>query len=273
MSVSTESFAYVADLVRAQSAIQLGPGKEYLVESRLLPLARERGHSGPGAVDEYVRTVRRGADPGELTKVVEAMTTNETSWFRDTTPFTVLQQEILPAVRADNPGQLRIWSAACSTGQEPYSMIMTLLDGGERRFSVVATDLATDVLARARAGEYSQLEVNRGLPAPMLVKYFDRAGAGWRVKPELRSFVSFAQHNLLGPPPSGGPFDVVFMRNVLIYFDAATKRDILVRLRRVMRPGGYLVLGAAETTMGIDDTWQRVPGSRGPVYRVPGGNT
>lgn len=273
MSVSTESFAYVADLVRTQSAIQLRPGKEYLVESRLLPLARERGLTGPRAVDEYVRALRRSRDPGELTKVVEAMTTNETSWFRDTTPFTALRQEILPAVRAQNPGPLRIWSAACSTGQEPYSIVMSLLDSGERHFSVVATDLSTEVLTQARAGEYSQLEVNRGLPAPMLVTYFDRRGAGWAVKPELRRYVTFAQHNLLGPPPTGGPFDVVFMRNVLIYFDTATKRDILQRLRRVVRPGGYLVLGAAETTMGIDDTWQRVPGARGPVYRVPGGNT
>jgi len=271
MSVSAESFTYVADLVRSQSAIQLGPGKEYLVESRLMPLARERGLTGPTAVESYVRTLRSSRDRGELTKVVEALTTNETSWFRDTTPFTALRRDVLPTLRAQNPGTLRIWSAACSTGQEPYSIAMTLLDSDERRFAITATDLSGEVLARARAGEYSQLEINRGLPAPMLVRYFDRSGAGWLVKDELRRTVSFAQHNLLSPPPAGGPFDVVFLRNVLIYFDTDTKRDVLSRVRRALRPGGYLVLGAAESTMGIDDAWERVATARGPVYRVPGG--
>ncbi len=273
MSVSAEAFGYVADLVRTHSAIQLPPGKEYLVESRLLPLARERGLTGPTAVDSYVREMRKRGDRGEVTRVVEALTTNETSWFRDSTPFTALRDEVLPQARAQHAGPLRIWSAACSTGQEPYSITMTMLDAGERRFSVLATDLSSAVLARARAGEYSQLETNRGLPASMLVRYFARSGAGWTVNEELRRFVTFTQHNLLHPPPAGGPFDIVFLRNVLIYFDTATKRAILSRLRRAMRPGGHLVLGAAESTMGIDDAWERVTSSRGPVYRVPGGNS
>lgn len=273
MSVSAESFGFVAELVRDQSAIQLPPGKEYLVESRLMPLARARGLSGPSAVDSYVQDVRRSKDRGELIRVIEAMTTNETSWFRDSAPFNNLRHLVLPAVRAQNPGVLRIWSAACSTGQEPYSIAMTLLDSEERHFSILATDLSNAVLSRAVAGEYSQLEINRGLPAPMLVRYFEREGAGWVVKPELRQRISFIQHNLLRPTPAGGPFDIVFLRNVLIYFDTATKRDILTRLRQAMRPGGYLILGAAESTMGIDDAWERVPASRGPVYRVPGGTS
>lgn len=271
MSVSAETFGYVADLVRTHSAIQLAPGKEYLVESRLLPLAREKGLTGPAAVDSYVRDVRRSPDRGEVTRVVEALTTNETSWFRDSSPFAALRQHIAPAARAQNAGPLRIWSAACSTGQEPYSIAMTLLESGERRFSVLATDLSTAVLAQARSGRYSQLEMNRGLPASMLVRYFERAGAGWSVKDELRRAITFAQHNLLQPPPAGGPFDVVFLRNVLIYFDAATKRDILSRTRRAMRPGAFLVLGAAESMVGIDDAWERVPTAQGSVYRVPGG--
>jgi len=271
MSVSAETFGYVADLVRTQSAIQLAPGKEYLVESRLLPLAREKGLIGPTAVDAYVREVRRGLDRSEVTRVVEALTTNETSWFRDSSPFAALRQHMVPAVRKQQPGNLRIWSAACSTGQEPYSIVMSLLEANETRFSVLATDLSSAVLAQARRGEYSQLEMNRGLPAPMLVRYFGRAGAGWAVKDDVRKYVSFAQHNLLQPPPAGGPFDVVFLRNVLIYFDAATKRDILSRIRRAMRPGAFLVLGPAESMVGIDDAWQRVATTSGSVYRVPGG--
>lgn len=271
MSVSAETFGYVADLVRAQSAIQLAPGKEYLVESRLLPLAREKGLVGPTAVDAYVQEVRRGPDRAEVTRVVEALTTNETSWFRDTSPFAALRQHVAPAVRRQHRGPLRVWSAACSTGQEPYSIAMALLETGETRFSILATDLSSAVLARARRGEYSQLEMNRGLPAPMLVRYFARAGAGWAVKDELRRCVTFTQHNLLQPPPAGGPFDVVFMRNVLIYFDAATKRDIFTRIRRAMRPGAFLVLGAAESMVGIDDAWERVATTSGSVYQVPGG--
>lgn len=271
MNVSPDAFAYVAELVRHHSAIQLPPGKEYLVAGRLAPLARERGLTGPEAVEEYVRVLRTGADHGETTRVVEAMTTNETSWFRDGSPFSELRRRILPALRAQHSAPLRIWSAACSTGQEPYSVAMTLLDAGEPNFSVLATDLAGSVLVQAEAGRYSQLEINRGLPAPMLVRYLERTGAAWTVAAELRRRVRFRQHNLLDPVPAGGPFDVVLLRNVLIYFDPATKRDILARVRRAMRPGGFLVLGAAESTVGLDAAWERVPGARGPVYRAPGG--
>jgi chemotaxis protein methyltransferase CheR len=271
MSLAAESFTFVADLVRRRSAIQLDAGKEYLVESRLLPLARA---AAAADVDAYVRAVRASNNPVAIQAVVEAMTTNETSWLRDGQPFQALVEQVVPDVLAAArdgavPGPLRIWSAACSSGQEPYSIAMTLADarpGLDLR--IVATDLSEQMVARARAGRYNQLEINRGLPATMLVRYFTRSGADWEVVPALRERITFTRHNLLDAPPLGGPFDVVFLRNVLIYFDLATKRDILRRVQRVLRPGGYLFLGAAETTIGIDDTWERVPVGRGSVYRT-----
>jgi chemotaxis protein methyltransferase CheR len=272
MSVSTGAFQYVSDLVRHHSAIQLGPGKEYLVEGRIGPLARRKGFVGADAVDQYLRQVQTGRDRAEIALVVEALTTNETSWFRDSGPFTALRTHILPELRGRRgQGDLRIWSAACSTGQEPYSIAMSLLDAATQRFTILGTDLNTSVLAQARAGRYSQLEVNRGLPAPMLVRYFSRQGASWQVNDQLRSLVTFQQHNLLHAFPLGGPFDVVFLRNVLIYFDLDTKRDILSRMHRQVRPGGFLVLGAAETTVGLDPAWERVEVARGSIYRL-GGN-
>jgi MCP methyltransferase, CheR-type len=269
MSVSAQTFSFVSDLVRARSAIQLTPGKEYLVESRLLPLARSAGLSGGGAVDQYVQRARR--DPAAQTSVVEALTTNETSWFRDNVPFQSLRQVVQPARRAENRGELRIWSAACSTGQEPYSIAMTLLDMGDPSFSVLATDLSQTVLDRAREARYTQLEVNRGLPAPMLVRHFSRVGTGWQIAPTVHDKVTFRQHNLLDNPPSGSGFDVVFLRNVLIYFDMATKRQILGRVARALRPGGFLLLGAAETIPASDPAWTRVGVSRGAIYQLGGG--
>lgn len=271
MSLRPETFAFVADLVRRRSAIQLEPGKEYLVESRLLPLARAAGQD----IDTYVRGLRTGP-PAALEAVVEALTTNETSWFRDVQPFRALVDHVLPELLTGPtrfgglPPSLRIWSAACSSGQEPYSIAMTLADAAPQvALRITATDLSREMLERGRSGRYSQLEVNRGLPAPMLVKHFTRAGADWEVSPQLRSSTTFVQHNLLDAPPTGGPFDVVFLRNVLIYFDLATKRDVLRRVQQVLRPGGFLLLGAAETTIGVDDGWQRVPVGRGSVYRLP----
>ncbi|MBI9114601.1 CheR family methyltransferase [Sanguibacter suaedae] len=272
MTLTAETFTFVADLVRQRSAIHLAPGKEYLVESRLAPLARREGVT----VDEYVRAHR--TRPNQMTSelIVEALTTNETSWFRDALPFQTLAEHVLPdVVAARAPASpLRIWSAACSTGQEPYSIAMTLLDNltaPAPRVEITATDLSAEVLAKADRGVYSQLEVNRGLPAKYLVKHFTRVGTEWQISEELRSMVRFTKNNLLDSPPAGGPFDVVFMRNVLIYFDVAVKRDILRRLRGTMRPGGYLVLGAAETTVGIDDAWSRVHVGRSSIYQnTPG---
>lgn len=265
MTLSHEAFEYVASLVRQQAAIMLEPGKEYLVESRLTPLAAKAGH---GSLDAYIAAVR--ASPGRETEaIVDALTTNETSWFRDATPFTALTDIAVPNLRArrGHLTRLNVWSAACSTGQEPYSIAMTLQDKEPAlAVNVLATDLSRTVLERAQAGRYNQLEVNRGLPASSLVKHFTRDGADWTLSDEVRRSVRFAQHNLLLPPPPGGPFDVVFLRNVLIYFDIPTKKAVLGRVREALTPDGYLFLGAAETTVGIDDGWERVTAGRTFIY-------
>lgn len=266
MTLTTDSFDFVADLVRRRSAIQLERGKEYLVESRLAPLAREAGIG----VDEYVRRVRSARREADYEDVVEALTTNETSWFRDAAPFDALRTHVIPTFAQERGriDRLRLWSAACSTGQEAFSIVMTLTDIlPGTPVEVLATDLSSQVLERGRAGRYSQLEVNRGLPAAMLVRHLQRVGAEWRVSDAIQRPVTFARHNLLDAAPAGAPFDVIFLRNVLIYFDLATKRAILERIRRVLRPDGFLVLGAAESTLGVDDAWDRIPVARGSVYR------
>ena len=269
MTISAEAFTFVRELVRAESAIVLEAGKEYLVESRLGPPARKSGHP---SVASYVAELSTRRNPAVLRQVVEALTTNETSWFRDTDPFTALRQTIFPALARSRPNrEIRVWAAACSSGQEPYSIVMTALDTPELagcKVDVLATDLSQEMLDRARAGEYSQLEVNRGLPATTLVRHFERSGLNWKISPAITSQVNFRQLNLVRPFPPMGRFDVIFLRNVLIYFDLATKRDILRRVRQVMAPDGHLFLGAAEMTMGVDDAWERVPAGRSSVYRI-----
>jgi chemotaxis protein methyltransferase CheR len=172
----------------------------------------------------------------------------------------------------NRPVHLRFWSAACSTGQEPYSLAMTLLDvlPPTVSFEIRATDLSEQVLARARSGRYSQLEINRGMPAPLMVRHFSRTGTDWEVSKELRDRVSFRTHNLLDPPPAGGKFDVILLRNVLIYFDLPTKKSILGRMRQVLAPDGSLLLGSAETTIGVDPSWERVAVGQASVYRAAG---
>jgi len=268
VAISAATFTFVADLVHRCSGIQLTAGKEYLVEARLLPLARQAGLAG---VDEYVYTLRGVPHGAEHDRVVEALTTNETSWFRDFTPFQALTGQVIPALRRDHPAltSVRVWSAACSSGQEPYSIAMAMLDAAPGlKIEITATDISQEALRRARAGRYSQIEINRGLPAAMLVRHFTRAGTEWEVGQEVRSKVAFSQNNLLEAPPPGGPFDVIFLRNVLIYFDPETRRRVLRRVRGVMRAGGFLLLGAAESTLGVEDVWERVPAGRGTLYRV-----
>ncbi len=263
MTLAPDAFDFVATLVRRRSAIQLDVGKEYLVESRLAPLARL---AGAADVESYIRAVRANVTLHD--QVVEALTTNETSWFRDTHPFTALREVAVPDVLTRHRGPVRIWSAACSSGQEAYSIAMTFAEHFPHvTASIVATDLSEEVLTQGAAGLYSQLEVNRGLPAPLMVKYFERKGATFAVNDRLRSMVTFRRHNLLDTPPPGGPFDLVFLRNVLIYFDVATKRDVMRRVRSVLAPGGWVFLGAAESTIGIDDSWERVPVTGGSLYR------
>jgi chemotaxis protein methyltransferase CheR len=270
MSIAPESFGFVRDLVRRESAIVLTQGKEYLVESRLLPVARAEGLAD---IEGLIAKVRQQPHGAVSRRLVEALTTNETSWFRDGDPFSALRAVVLPELAPSRAKtrRLRVWSAACSSGQEAYSVAMTLLEApavAGWTIEIVGTDLSSDMVQRAREGRYSQLEVNRGLPAGQLVRYFERDGAGWRVNAQLRSMARFSELNLMRPFGAMGRFDVVFLRNVLIYFDVETKRDILRRVRQVLAPDGFLYLGAAEMTMGVDDAWERVAAGRSSVYRL-----
>jgi chemotaxis protein methyltransferase CheR len=270
MSMTTVEFDYLRGLVREQSAIVLDSGKEYLVEARLAGLVREQGMS---TVTDLVAKLRGVRDGPLHTQVVEAITTNETLFFRDPPLWETLRKEILPELveRRRTKRRLHIWSAACSSGQEPYSMAMLLaehfgeLAGWEVR--ILATDLSTAMLTRAREGSYSQLEVNRGLPAAMLVKHFGKEGMHWRAGPGLRRAVEFRPLNLDTAWPPLPRMDLVLLRNVLIYFDAATKRTIAGRMRRQLQPDGYLVLGAAENLLGLDDAVERVIFGRTICYR------
>jgi chemotaxis protein methyltransferase CheR len=269
MTLAASSFDYVRHLVHKESAIVLQPGKEYLVEARLLPVARSMGLPDVG---KLVDTVRARPTPDATRLIVEALTTNETSWFRDGDPFTGLTSTVLPALlAARGPVEpLKIWSAACSSGQEPYTIAMLLEDAlpnAASRVSITATDISREMVERTRAGRFTQLEVNRGLPAPMLIRHFARVGTEWEVAPALRRMVTTSECNLAAPLPRMGPFDVVYLRNVLIYFDLPTKQAILRRVRELMRPDGWLFLGAAETTLGVDDSWERVVLGRSSAYR------
>lgn len=269
MTLSAQEFAFVSDLVRRDAAIVLEAGKEYLVQARLLPLARQ---AGMPTVSAFVTHVRQRARPDLHAKIVDALTTNETSWFRDAEPFQALATHLVPELIASRAAErtLRVWSAACSSGQEPYSIAMILeetLPAGWR-YEILATDISAEMLARAEAGRFSQLEINRGLPAPRLVRHFERDGTSWRVSPGLRRNITFKQLNLNAALPALPMFDVVFLRNVLIYFDVATKRSVLGRVTSRLRPDGRLFLGSAETTIGIDDRFERVPAGRTSTYRV-----
>jgi chemotaxis protein methyltransferase CheR len=269
MTLTTTGFDWVRALVHKESAIVLQPGKEYLVEARLLPIARQLGLSDVG---EFVDSVRTRPTADHTRRIVEALTTNETSWFRDGDPFSALTSTVLPSLLAKrNPSErLQIWSAACSSGQEPYTIAMLLEDAlpnAASRVSITATDISREMVERTKAGRFSQLEVNRGLPAPMLVRHFTRAGSEWEVAPALRRMVTTSECNLAAPLPRMGPFDVVYLRNVLIYFDLPTKRSILNNVRTLLRPDGWMFLGAAETTLGVDDSWERVVIGRTSAYR------
>jgi chemotaxis protein methyltransferase CheR len=269
MTLTAQEFAYISGLVRRDAAIVLDTGKEYLVEARLLPLARQ---SGLASVSEFVSRVQQRPEPDVHHKIVDALTTNETSWYRDSEPFAALSGAVLPDLMPtrSTTRNLRVWSAACSSGQEPYTISMVLQDALPAGWSydITATDISTEMLARAEAGRFSQLEMNRGLPASMLVRHFERDGAHWRVSADLRKPITFKRLNLAAPLPPLPMFDVVFLRNVLIYFDVETKRQVLQRVSALMRPDAWLFLGAAETTIGIDDRFERVSAGRTSAYRL-----
>lgn len=271
MALHPNDFDYIRDLVLKRSAIVLDAGKEYLIEARLTPLARQEGLA---SLAELIAQLRAQSFNGLHWKVVEAMTTNETSFFRDLYPFEALKKTVLPDLLAKRATErkLHLWCAASSSGQEPYTVLMLLrehfpaLATWTVRF--IASDLSQEILERARAGRYSQLEVNRGLPAPLLVKYFQKQGIEWQVKEDLRRALELLQVNLAAGWPAWPPMDIIMMRNVLIYFDVATKKAILGKIRRVLRPDGYLFLGAAETTLNLDDAFERIDFARSGCYRL-----
>jgi chemotaxis protein methyltransferase CheR len=264
-------FDYVRSFVRDQAAIVLEPGKEYLVESRLQTLVRKEKL---GSLDELIRRLRADPKNGLHRKVLDAMTTNETLFFRDVHPFEALRKSILPELmaRRAKERQLHFWCGAASTGQEPYSVLMLIAEHFPELlkwdFTFVATDLCTEVLARARSGRFNQLEVNRGLPASLLAKYFVPQGAEWEFREALRRRVEFRELNLVKAWPWLPTLDLVFLRNVMIYFDVQAKQTILANVRRLLRPGGYLLLGGAETTFNVDDAFERVTFDKTSCYRV-----
>jgi chemotaxis protein methyltransferase CheR len=261
-------FDYLRQFLKVRSGLVLSNEKQYLIESRLLPVARVYNLAGISALVGRLRT----AETGPLADaVVEAMTTNESFFFRDKLPFDHLTQMMLPELmtRRASSRRLRIWCAAASTGQEPYSIAMALKELGPKaagwKFEIIGTDISTDVLDRARAGRYTQFEVQRGLPIQLLLKYFTQDGDTWTISPELRSMIQWRKFNLLDSFGALGQFDIVFCRNVLIYFDQPTKADVLQRICKVLTPDGYMVLGAAETVVGLTEAFRPLSDRRG-VY-------
>lgn len=274
MALSPADFQFLSTLVRQRSAIVLEPEKGYLLEARLAPLARTEGFS---SIETMVTSLRQQTFNGLHRKVVEAMTTNETSFFRDLHPFEALKTVVLPEIikRRQAERRLNIWCAACSSGQEPYTIAMTILEHFPQlatwNVKLLATDLSSDMVAKSRAGRYGQIEVNRGLPANLLVKYFEKKGMEWVVRPEVQRFCEFKEMNLIEPWGPLPVMDVVFLRNVLIYFDVETKRGILGNVRKVLQPWGYLFLGGAETTINLGGTFERVQFDRAGCYRLKSG--
>jgi len=261
----------VRDLVLSRSGIVLDVGKEYLIDARLGALAKSNGLPSISALLAKLRQ----PDGKKIERdIVDAMTTNETSFFRDINPFEAVKKVVLPDLLAQRASERRlsIWCAASSTGQEPYSLVMTMREAFPQlanwHFTFIASDLSRDVLQRAKAGRYSQLEINRGLPASLLVKYFKKVGLEWEINSDLRNMIDFREINLLEPWPTMPVLDLVFIRNVLIYFNNETKKKILGRIRGLMQPAGYLFLGGAETTLNIDDNFERMQADKSGCYRL-----
>ena len=276
--MTPHDFDYLRRMLKERSGLVLSAEKDYLLESRLLPLARRHGMTSLG---ELATRLRQPGSASLAIAVTEAMTTNETFFFRDRIPFDHLRETVIPALVAarSRERRIRIWCTAAASGQEPYSIAMVLKGLGAQlngfRVDIVATDLSADVIDRAKAGIYSQFEVQRGLPIQLLVKYFSKSGDAWEIAPELRGMVQFRTLNLLNDFSPLGQFDVVFCRNVLIYFDQPTKVGVLERIARQMPRDGYLMLGAAETVVGLTDCFVPLPEKRGlymaadPARRSP----
>jgi chemotaxis protein methyltransferase CheR len=255
MSTKASEFSYLCELVKNSTAIALDAQREYLMEARLAGIAQQEGFRN---VSELLTRVRSGGSSQLQWKVVEAMTTNETSFFRDVKPFEALRQVVFPALMKarQNERKLSIWCAACSSGQEPYTIGLLLREHFPElqnwKVTILATDIATEMLEKSKSGRYTQLEVNRGLPATYLVKYFKKVGVDWQIDESILKMVEVRRMNLSVAWPLMPPIDLVMLRNVMIYFPVETKKQILKNMRSVLRPDGYLFLGTAETTINLD---------------------
>lgn len=270
MPINTNDFDFIRKLVRDRSAIVLESGKEYLVESRLWPLIKKEGLK---TIEEFVQVLRGAPNNSLANEVVEAMTTNETSFFRDIKPFEALKTVVIPDIlkKRSSERTFSLWCGASSSGQEPYSFLMLIKENfpelGNWKFTYIASDISQKMLNRCHEGMYSQLEVNRGLPVTHLVKYFQRNGMQWQVKDDMRKMVEFREINLANNWPFMPKMDIVMMRNVLIYFDIETKKEILTKVKRLLKPDGYLFLGAAETTLNLDDSFERIAFPQSGCYK------
>jgi len=267
-SLPSTAFQLFASLLKSRSGLVIGPDKLYLLETRLAPILKREQLRDLVALADRLRGP--GAEP-LIRQVVEAMTTNESFFFRDDKPFQHFRAQALPRLAASRPqgAPLRVWSAASSSGQEAYTIAIIVTECraglGGRRIEIIGTDLAREQVARAREGLYTQFEVQRGLPVQMLLRHFRKEDNGWRINEALRGMVQYREWNLLADLRPLGPFDVVFCRNVLIYFDQPTKAKVLEAIARQMAPDGMLYLGGAESVFGICDALSDIPGLRG-VY-------
>jgi len=264
-----EDFELLSKILKERSGLVLSEDKVYLLESRLTPIARKKGME---TLDDLINEIRLRRKEDLLREVTDAMTTNESFFFRDNTPFDLFKEDVLPALMKNRANKrLRIWCAAASTGQEPYSLGIILKEMEAQlsgwKIEIIGTDLSQDVLDKAKAGIYSQFEVQRGLPIKLLMKYFTQAGEMWQISENIRNMVTYKPYNLLDNFGMLGKFDVIFCRNVLIYFHQETKADVLNRLREQMPEDGTLFLGAAETVLGLTDKFKPVSGKRG-LYKT-----
>ena len=263
--MTADDIEFLAQTLKARSGLILGSDKTYLIESRLSPVARREGYANVSALLSALRAKR---DEKLMASITDAMTTNETFFFRDKLPFDQFKSDVLPALgKSRLSGEIKVWCAACSTGQEPYSLAM-LMDEARSQFprlnlDILATDISERCLEKAQAGLYTQFEVQRGLPITMMVKHFEKVDEMWRISPRIRTSVRYKKLNLLEDMRAVGRQDVIYCRNVLIYFDLETKKKVLEQIASLLADDGFLFLGAAETVLGITDAFKPMPGMRG----------
>ncbi|MBL6959071.1 MAG: protein-glutamate O-methyltransferase [Rhodospirillales bacterium] len=264
--MTPEDFQFISKLIKERSGLVLTEDKSYLLESRLMPVARKRGLKG---LEELISTLRTHKEEAFIVEVTEAMTTNESFFFRDNKPFDLFRDQVMPEMLKNRATQksLRVWCAAASSGQEPYSLAIILKEMAAQmagwKAEIIGTDISKDILKKAQDGLYSQFEVQRGMPIQMLMKYFEKQDELWAIKPEIKELVQYRFYNLLDSLLPLGKFDVVFCRNVLIYFDQETKGKVLDQISTLLPPDGVLFLGGAETVLGISDKFKPLQGQRG----------